>query len=216
MEKFQKKTVDLFVSFDKVEEKYSCGICGKLYVHVKACISHVNDCHSADPKFKAKKEEIKKQHKENNFNYYKESLYHEFERNESKWQEAKAEFLGKLKTGRIENTLGWYAEDIVKSEERYLIMKKVEDFFHKTINGDFSLDNLKAFYNGVTSRITEIKTELIDRPYRHSSSSLMSNAVDEWKAYAKADSVAGRSWSGLSSLVHYTEKMIDILEGKED
>jgi hypothetical protein len=75
---------------------------------------------------------------------------------------------------------------------------------------------LIEFFNEVHKEKEKIKTQLINHHYRHSSTSIMSNAIEEWKAQAKADCVGGRAWAGFDALANYTDRLIALLDPMED
>ncbi len=98
-----------------------------------------------------------------------------FETAEEDYQAAKAEFMDKCEESGFSHTFIWQAEEIAKAEQKIVILKELQNTYM------YSPEQLLPKIGYCIKSFTE---NLINSPYWHKSTSLMSNAVDEWKAQA--------------------------------
>lgn len=214
MDKVKEKTIKYFIGDDEPTGKKYCKICQKLYVKEKGCAKHVAEIHENDLIFENRLKLFKKEINIEQLRIYKVQLTTIFTKNEENWKKARAEFFKKLKDEySIESVLSWRAEDIVKAEERYKIIKSASNYFdYLNIAETWNKDKIIELRDNIKKEIKDIKKRLIDYPYRHNSTSLMSNAVEEWKAYARCESVNNKlSIIGLTAVVYWAERIIKLI-----
>lgn len=211
------------LKFNEEDQRHHCLICeqfygkNKSYVRESQALSHMDE-HISNVRMIESFIKVKINHINKSIEYNRESILKVFQDNQRHWDNDSEQFFERLKTDSIENALSWMAEGIVKSEQKYSIVRKIEKYFYEDLKvpESWSEDKLIEFYNAVTDEERRIKDRLIDRPYRHSSTSLMSNAVDEWKTYANAEMVNGHSFNGLRYLIHYTDSLIEKMRELSD
>ncbi|MCP3966679.1 MAG: hypothetical protein GY718_10065 [Lentisphaerae bacterium] len=94
---------------------------------------------------------------------------------EKEYQAVKAEFIKRCEKLGFPYTFIYHAEDITVLEQKMDILRDLQEAH---------IEAPKTFLQQVEHQIRVLTKALIEFPYQHSSTSLMSNAVDEWKAQA--------------------------------
>jgi len=186
-----------------VDGRYSCGICGREYVVAGTCKNHINRDHGEQILEEATL--MEKEDNNSTRDFYIISVGEWFPKIEKTFKEDKEKFLKRLTENSIENTLGWEAEGMVIQEETFRLALVANNIITRMLEDNKSWEEI---YTGLVEYENGLKDDLSQNPYRHNSTSLMSNSVEEWKTRAKADFLSGY----LHTITEVKQKIEEIIE----
>ena len=219
-EKLNEKTLKSFVKFDEHDNRYYCKLCpNKTYISEQRCINHIKNCHSEHERFKNTYQKFENEQNKCDITHCQNHLVNIFKNNEQNWQAMKNKFIEKLKKSDIDYVLSWQAEDMVKNEQSYNMVKKIEVIFNKLgFNKSiitWDKGKLIEFQGALNDYINDYTKSLLQNPYQHNSTSLMSNAVDEWKKYAIAETINDDQFSPVNQINYIkslTKRIIKLMK----
>ena len=182
--------------------KFACNICSKLYTHETTARKHVDSEHqySLIKEITIIQQEEKVRYKE----YCLEKIDQFFTNADEKQAKMMAEFLEDIKKTGIESTLVWNAESMLLWATTYRLISQLKHLKNKrkeeNTEGwlvDFALD--------LNAMREEILNTLIRSPYRHCSTSAMSNFKEECEKRATAEFI---DHFGISTTLTWLERAV--------
>lgn len=192
----------------EADGKYICALCpaseAYKYVHWKRCAKHICTDHLTHPDFLAKYEELTKAKKDAATSSITAAIKRFFADFEERFKDIKREFLDYFDDDSMEQGFAWKAEGLINMETKIKIVREVKKVYEKR--------PLKDFIEGLESELITKRKHLIDFPYQHNSTSLMSNAVSEWAFRAKCELYNTHNLRSLGILIYYCKELLKLEE----
>jgi hypothetical protein len=186
----------------KVARGFQCRVCDKVYKYENAAVKHMIKEHTGTVEHQMIKTEKEKSDRMKEF--AKERMLDWFPKIEKDFLAIKAAFLQKMLEGELTYTISWQTESLIKGEKK-MVHARVFGNIVSCFEDD---ENWTACLEEVVKHRDEMKEDILSRMPRHNSTSLMSNAVDQWEAEAKAELVTGSFGNPVSELVHYLKELV--------